>query len=161
VGLNKRQRDCYWPQLIERDGTDLCIRCGNSGRDIHHVNGDDTDNRIENMCILCHACNKLKKLQKKNLPVSRRDYTPEHKKNIVKEPKFKKWLQGKMFEKNYHYPLDFVIDEGAWHCNVSTETIKRYLSKICGHPSAPYTIESGQNGEMEVWLIGHQPSLNQ
>lgn len=159
--MNKTQRDFHWPRLIERNGHDLCIRCGKQGEVIHHVNGDDTDNREENMDILCISCNKLKSLQKKYLPVSRRDYTPEHKKNIEKEPLFCKWLEGKLQEHNSHYLYDYVIDEGAYHCNVSVETIKRYLSKLSDHPSSPYVTYAGQYGQMEVWIKGKEPRLEQ
>ena len=157
MGFNRKQRSYYWSLLVERNGIDLCIRCGNSGEIIHHVNGDETDNRIENMDILCHSCNKLKSLQKKYLPVSRRDYTPEHKKNLVKEPLFRKWLEGKLFENNFHYPLDDVIDEGAFIVDVSTETIKRYLSKLTDHPSSPYVTHAGRFGQIEVWIKDKEP----
>ncbi len=158
--------DWLYPQIVDRDSTTCCFRCGKDPapgkiNEIHHFNGDDTDNRLENVCLLCHGCNNLKLLQKKNLPVSRRDYTPEHKKNLEKEPFFRKWLQGKVESNNFHYSYDYVIDEGAYIVDVSPETIKRYLSKICNHPSAPYVTESGHAGIMEVWLVGHQPSLNQ
>ena len=158
--MNKPQRDKYWPQLVERDGSDLCMRCGKTGEIIHHVNGDDRDNRLENMVILCWSCNKLKSLQKRYLPVSRRDYTPEHKKNLIKEPLFAKWLQGKLSENNDHYPYDYVIDEGAYFCNLSVETIKRYLSKLSDHPSSPYVTKAGTFGEMEVWVKGKEPQLD-
>lgn len=157
MSLNKRQRDYFLPLLIELYGTDLCIRCGKPGEEIHHINGDDTDNRLENMCILCHGCNHLKKLQKKNLPVSRRDYTPEHKKNLIKEPLFRRWLEGKLMENNGHYPFDHVIDEGAFITDVSTETIKRYLSKLSDHPSSPYVTHAGQFGEIEIWMRSNVP----
>lgn len=155
--MNKRQRDFWLPQIIETYGTDLCIRCGNAGEEIHHINGDDTDNRIENLCLLCHGCNNLRKLQKKNLPVSRRDYTPEHKKNMVKEPLFRKWLEGKLLENNGHYSMDNVIDEGAFYTDVSTETIKRYLSKLCDHPSSPYLSAAGTFGQIDVWFRKKAP----
>jgi len=159
MGMNKRQRDYYWPQLVERDGSDSCIRCGELGRIIHHINGDDTDNRLDNLCILCSSCNKLKRLQKKNLPVSTLAYqiSASHKKNLLAEPKFRRWLLGMLMSNNGHYPVDFVIKQGAFECDTSTETIRRYLEKLTDHPTSPYILATGQGGMIEVYLREKAP----
>ena len=157
--MNKKQRDYFFPLIIERNGHELCIRCGKEGTDIHHVNGDDTDNRIDNLDLLCHSCNKLKRLQKKYLPVNSATYqiSAAHKKALEAEPSFRRWLLGKMMVNNGHYPLDYVKREGAFVHKVSTVTIERYIDKLTDHPSSPYIIGPGQLGQ-EVYLKDKAPT---
>lgn len=161
--MSKLTHDKLYDQIVERDGTDMCSRCGknkplNSQHEIHHYNGDDTDQRLENVCLLCHACNHLKKLWKSSLTNSSFQISAAHQKNLEAEPMFQSWLSNMIIEKNYHYPERFVIKEGAWRAGVSVETSKRYLQKVCDHPSSPYVIEVGREGVLEVWLRGHEPS---
>lgn len=157
--MSKLQRDNYYPQLVERDG-EFCRMCCKlldeiGILEIHHINGDNSDNRLENMLLLCHGCNH--RIPKAQQAVSQRDYTPEHKKNLEKEPLFEKWLYGKLMENNWHYELDEVIDSGAYVCNVSVETIKRYLRKLTSK-EGPYTTKANTYGQMHVWLKGKEPS---
>jgi len=158
MGMNKRQREYYFPQLVAIYETDLCIRCGNPGEMIHHINGDDTDNRLDNMCILCRGCNKLKRLQKKHLPVSTISYqiSAAHKKNLIAEPRFRRWLLGKLMGNNGHYPLSLVVKQGAFECKISTETAKRYIEKLTDHPTSPYLILPGSTDE-DIWLREKAP----
>lgn len=156
--MNKKQHDFFKPQIIERNATDLCIRCGNPGEVIHHINGDDSLNELWNLDWLCRSCNKLKRLQKKNLPVSTIAYqiSAAHKKNLEAEPKFRRWLMGKMLSNNGHYPERFVYKEGAFVCDISIETVRKYLEKLCDHPQSPYITAPGSDGT-EVYLKEKEP----
>jgi hypothetical protein len=164
--MSKSMHDSLYAQIVERDGTDICSRCGtekpkDGQHEIHHYNGDDTENNLANVCLLCHGCNHLKKLQKKVL-LPKNDYSYQlsaaHKKNIEKEPLFKKWLSGVVEANNFHYPVNFVIKEGAYYCDISPETARRYLSKLCDHPTSVYVTEAGTKGVQEIWLTGKEPS---
>lgn len=156
--MNKQQRDFLYPQLVSRDG-EFCRMCTKLKDEvgileIHHVNGDDSDNRLENLLFLCHGCNH--RIPRAQQAVTQRDYTPEHKKNIEKEPLFGKWLYGELMKSNWHYSLDEAIDSGAYVCDVSVESIRRYLRKLTSK-AGPYTTKANRYGEMHIWLKGKEP----
>ena len=59
--------------------TDCCEVCGNIGHnELHHINGNSTDNRIENLQILCPNCHsKTNNYRRKNSLIGRRHSKPE------------------------------------------------------------------------------------
>ena len=156
--MSKSNREKYYPQIVQRDG-EFCQGCTKLLNEIgileiHHKDGDTSNNDLDNMVLLCHGCNH--KIEKKDQAISQRDYTPEHKKNIEKEPMYERWLYGELMLNNWHIPLEDAIDDGAYTIKVSVETIKRYLRKLTSK-SAPYTTMASQFGIMNVWLKSKAP----
>ena len=49
---NGRARKVY----MKKFGTPSCSHCGSVPADVHHLNEDVTDNRIENLIALCRSC---------------------------------------------------------------------------------------------------------
>lgn len=160
--LNKKEREKFYELLVQRDG-EYCQLCGKTKKEAAileiHETKYDRPLQINNMKLLCHGCNHNPSLTKSE--IYQRDPTPEHKKNIEKEPFFRQWLYGKLLENNYHYPYDEVIDSGAYVCGVSTETIKRYLRPLMsdeGYLSKPM---ASQSGELHVYIKGKEPFYHQ
>lgn len=58
---------------------DICEICGREGsNELHHINGNPTDNRIENLQILCPNCHaKTENFRGKNSSIGRRHKSPE------------------------------------------------------------------------------------
>ena len=58
---------------------DICEICGQEGgNELHHINGNPTDNRIENLQILCPNCHsKTETFRGKNSSIGRRHKSPE------------------------------------------------------------------------------------
>lgn len=158
LGMSKQMRDKFYPLLVRRDG-EFCQGCTRlldeiGILEIHHRDGDDTHNKLNNMALLCHGCNHR---IPKATQLSQREYTPEHKINIEKEPLYQKWLYGELMIHNWHIPLKDAIDDGAYNVGVSVETTKRYLRKLTSK-SGPYAIATGQFGTRYVWLKGKEGS---
>jgi len=156
--MNKTMRDKLYKPVAERDG-EYCAGCTRLKDEvgileIHHLDGDDDNNELENLKLLCHGCNhRIPKASQ----VSQREHTPEHKKNIEKEPLYERWLYGELMIHNWHIPLDDAINDGAYVVGISVETVKRYLRKLTAK-SAPYTVKAGRYGTRYVWLKGKESS---
>ena len=156
--MNKRTRDKLYEFLVERDG-EYCAMCTRLKDEvgileIHHKDGDDDHDQPDNLKLLCHGCNhRIPRASQ----VSQREYTPEHKLNIEKEPLYERWLYGEVMIQNWHIPVKDAIDDGAYTIGVSVETVKRYLRKLTAK-SAPYVIMSGRYGTRYVWLKGKEAS---
>lgn len=157
--LNKRERDKFYPMLVQRDG-EYCQACGKTlaeaGVLIIHEIAYNRPLKIDNMKLACMSCNtKLSRIS----GVNRRDETPEFHKNLIKEPLFKKFVIERLMENNFHYSYDDLIDSGAYICDISTETSKRYLRKMMSE-NGPLTKPMGsQNGELHVYVKGKEPYM--
>lgn len=170
ANLSKKERDQFYPDLVKRDGE----KCGNCGKSLKEVNileiHEDVYERplkIENMRLMCHGCNHLKELRKKNM-LRTSSVTAEHKKAIAAYPLFMRWIEGEITkpENNNHLPYDQVIDQAAYDVGMavsgtplSPETTKRYLGPLCDHPTSPYVTRADNFGQMNIWLRGKEPSI--
>ena len=155
--LSKKERDKYYPLLVQRDG-EICQLCRKTITEvgilaIHEV-AYDRPLKLHNMRLFCLSCNQ--KIRRATGEVQR-DATPEYKKNMVKEPLFKKYVTEKIMENNFHYSYDDLIDGGAYICDISTETAKRYLRKMMSPEGALTKPMASQNGELHCYMKGKEP----
>lgn len=51
-GWRKKARAVF----VAKNGNPVCETCGSYAADVHHKNGDMTDNRICNLIALCRSC---------------------------------------------------------------------------------------------------------
>lgn len=156
--LSKRERDWFYPQLIARDG-EFCQLCHKTKSEVSlleiHETKYERPLKLENMRILCHGCNHLLSLRKERIESV--NATPEHKKNMEKEPLFRNWILGLLQEHNFHYELDEIIDSGAYTIGVSVETIKRYLRPLCSS-DGPFTKPiAWADGTLHIFMKGKEP----
>ena len=159
--LNKRERDHFYPMLCKRDGA-FCQLCQKTEAEVSilqiHEIKYERPLRVENMKLLCPSCNRIDELSKEKIDST--NASAEHKKNLIKEPYFRQWLIGKMYENNYHYQLDEIIDSGAYVVGVSTETIKRYLHPLCSE-EGPFTKPiAWADGNLHIFVKGREPSYD-
>lgn len=160
--LNKTERDRFYPELVRRDG-EFCQYCQRTRTEVGileiHETKYERPLKLENMKLFCHGCNHLNLFSKQTIQAAE-NATPEHKKNMIKEPYFRQWILGKMYENNYHYPLDEIIDSGAYIVGVSTETIKRYLRPLCSD-DGPFTKPIGwADGNLHIFVKGKEPNYD-
>jgi hypothetical protein len=171
--LSKSERNRFYPILVNRD-TERCSKCGRTREQLQkkleiHEDVYQRPLSIKNMRLLCHGCNHLKELRKKNL-IRTSSITAEHKKSTQAYPLFIKWLKGEMERKenNYHLPYDQVIDQAAYDVGMqiagvplSPETVKRYLGPLCDHPTSPYVTSADNYGQMQLWVRGKEPTIEE
>ena len=155
--LSKQERDKFYPLLVQRDG-ELCQYCRKTidevGLLVIHEVTYERPLKVHNMRLFCLSCNA--KLRRATGEVQR-DATPEYKKNLIKEPLFKKYVLEKIMENNFHYSYDDLIDGGAYHCDISIETAKRYLRKMMSPEAALTKPMASQNGELHCYMKGKEP----
>ena len=67
LGLNKRQRDFLYPQIVKKQGGEYCKGCGKSIDKIQenllmidHIDNNNSNNILDNLQLLCRACNIIK-----------------------------------------------------------------------------------------------------
>ena len=137
--MNSRTRKKFYPILAKRDG-EVCKVCHTPSTEkqlvIDHRNNNNSDNRIENLQLLCRACNYCKNPRKEpvdNLCVSvceeERPLPPEMIENRRKEPRFRRWVFDKVLA-NRRIRYEEAINAGAEYIQASSETVKRYLRKM-------------------------------
>ena len=159
--LNKKERDYFYPLICQRDG-EYCQLCQKTKDQVSilqiHELKYERPLRLDNMKLLCPSCNRISDLSKEKIDSV--NATPEHKKNMVKEPYFRQWVLGKMYENNYHYELDEIIDSGSYIIGVSTETIKRYLKPLCSEEGCFSKPIAWADGNLHIFVKGHEPIYN-
>lgn len=146
--MNSRDRNFVYPIIVQRDG-EYCKGCGLSANEtkekfllIDHIDNDNSNNNINNLQLLCRACNYYKN-PRSDKPLTERPLTPEMKKGERMEKHFRNWLFG-IVSNNHKWLLEDVIDSGAEITGGSTETIKRYVRK-CVSDAGMYEIVEGQH----------------
>jgi len=168
ANLSSGERKKIYPFLAKRDG-EKCANCGKSKREVKileiHEDIYERPLRAENMRLMCHGCNHIKELRKKNM-LRTSSISAEHKKSMACYPLFIKWLESEMEkpENNFHIPYDQVVDQAAFLVGkevtgtpLSPKTIERYLGPLCDHPDSPYLTMAGSHGQFEIWKRGHEP----
>jgi hypothetical protein len=154
--MSSSNRNKYYMILVHI-GAEECWRCGKVGNKkslvIDHINNDNSDDNINNLQLLCRACNYLKnprKIRMKNSVIPQSllvdDDLPNAKSLELyrKEqyyPKFKKFLIC-LFDQYENVPVKEVINSGAMITSASTETVKRYLE-----------VEASLAGEYKIVLL--------
>lgn len=161
--MNSRTRKKLYPIIAKRDG-EICRVCHILATEkqlvLDHMNNDNSDNSLNNLQLLCKSCNYLKNPRKQpvdNLCVrvceEERPLTPEMVENRRKEPRFRRWLFGKIL-KDGKIRYEEAVDAGAEYIQASTETVKRYLRKMTSSEGMyaiqndaqgyPYVVERGK-----------------
>jgi len=145
--MNSRDRNFVYPLIAQRDG-EFCKGCGKLAKEtkegflcIDHKDNDNSNNKIDNLQLLCRSCNYLKNPRNQR-SFEERPQTPEMKKGERMEKHFRNWLFGIVSE-NHKWLLEDVIDSGAEITGGSTETIKRYVRK-CISEAGMYELVEGQ-----------------
>ncbi len=137
--MNSRMRNRLFPEISTRYG-EVCKICGVRGNkqtlEIDHKNNDNSDNRMENLQLLCRRCNYLKDQRKKpvdnmcvNVCEDERPLPPEMVENRRMEPMFRRWFFYKVLAEG-KITYEEALNAGAEYTGSSTETIKRYLRKM-------------------------------
>lgn len=160
AGLNQRQHDTYFEILLKMYPEQKCFNCGKTPADygllkheIHHVDGDDTNNDPLNLLWACHGCNHRKEFRKINL-LGRRDMTPEQRKSEERKPVYYQWIWQTLQEKQGHYNLEQLIDGGAYLFKVDVVTTKRWLKPLYSDFGPYKLIAFGRLGETHLCVKG-------
>lgn len=161
MGTNSRQRMTNKSLLHKMYPDERCFDCGKIPEEvgqleheIHHKNGDDTDQNPMNLLWACHGCNHKKEYRKDAL-LGNTDLRPEHKIAVEVKPVFYNWLWHKIQENNFHYPLIDAINSGAYNFSVDITTIKRWLQPVAYSMDGPYKImPHGRMGAPHICMKG-------
>jgi hypothetical protein len=138
--MNGNQRKKLHYRLIGRDGPN-CKRCDVSNTVlqlvIDHIDNNNRNNLLDNLQLLCRACN-----YRKNPRISERDSSDvsnENKQtgsssiiiNKEKEQNFRDFVyEIIIFGERRNHSKKKIVDSGAEVVDISTETAKRYFKKL-------------------------------
>lgn len=150
---------------LEKRYPEYCSMCGKTAKQLRvtklelHETKYERPLNVDNFIWLCKGCNHLKPLRK-SLIVGTSSITAEHKKNLEKEPFFRKLLHGEIMkpENNFHLPYYETLAWAAYEVGVSIDTIsRRYMVVLTDHPTSPYVTKANNFGQMEIWVRGYEP----
>ena len=103
---------------------------------IDHIDGDDNNNDLENLQLLCPSCNNLKKQIKRTI-LSTREKSPEMVRGDLQEDQYRSWLNTQCTVEGDFITDDEAINGGAEHLTdfsdgktISPVTTRRYLKKL-------------------------------
>jgi hypothetical protein len=158
--MNSRTRKLWYPIVVRRDG-EMCKNCKVPATEkqlvIDHKNNNNSDNRLENLQLLCRKCNYLKNprnVSVDNLCVSvceeERPLPPEMIENRRMEPRFRQWMIQKV-TRGGNIRYEEALNAGAEHTGASTETIKRYLRKMTSSEGM-YEIRNDSQGYPYIYF---------
>lgn len=146
---NRNLSKLKYETIAKRDG-EKCYICSTPRSEvkrleIHHSNEDVTDNRDENLMLLCPSCHrqfhprgKSKKKRKQVNVISNvhsnvnefNRMSPQMVVSRKKYPEFKRWLLAKIIEKG-RITVEYAIYAGAEENGVMSETIRNSWLKQC------------------------------
>lgn len=161
MGTNARQRMQNKSILKKMYPDERCFDCGKipaevgmDEHEIHHKNGDDTDQNPLNLLWACHGCNH-KKEYRKDVLLGNPDLRPEHKVAVEVKPAFYNWLWNTLQENNFHYPVVDVINSGAYNFSVDVSTVTRWLKPVAYSTAGPYRVMPfGRMGQPHICVKG-------
>jgi len=133
--MNGITRKKIYSKLSSRDG-EYCKGCGKLSSEgqlvIDHRDNNNRNNNSSNIQLLCRSCNYLKNPRR---PVdlcvrNSESLETEIQINRTKEPQFKRYVGQRVNEEGKVPEFD-LINSGAEILDISPETTKRYLNKMC------------------------------
>jgi hypothetical protein len=158
--MNKRNHDKYYRILCERD-TERCFICHKTTDEVNlvidHWDGDNSNNVLSNLHLMCQSDNIKKNSRGKGKMMSpvcvsvcdeERIFSAEFKRNREAEPKFRHWIYDELRENN-QMSFDDVLNNGAEYAGCSQEAIKRYLKKMCSREGIMQIMED----ERKKWYV--------
>jgi len=149
--MNGRERGKWYPEVVKKQNGEYCVGCRiglicrrlKEGEKpfvtnilfIDHIDNNPKNNILENMQLLCSACNKIKNPSQKES-----DSIPSGIKNAemirgdIQEKKYRKRID-RTIDKHNWIKVDDAINAGAEHLTtdeitISPVTTKRYLQKL-------------------------------
>lgn len=119
-----------------------CECCGNTEwmgielpLEIHHINGDHKNNKLENLQILCPNCHSLtSNYRGKNIEVKRSNINPESIKETIEKLKIKEQERQKEIELNRHVPKTQIVrtKKSPKYCEIcGKEITNKNNTKYC------------------------------
>jgi len=149
--MNGRTRKKQYDFLCKRDG-EYCKMCGKLPWEgqlvIDHIDNDNSNNSLNNLQILCRGCNYVKNPRKGPLDMCVSSNTKDSLViNRSKEPKFREYVYMELDAKGV-LVYDDIINSGAEIIEVSPETTKRYIRKMCS-----------KQGKLEIFMDWDGASL--
>ena len=130
--MNSRTRKKWYEFLVRRDG-EYCKGCHKLATEcqlvVDHKDNNSKNNTESNLQLLCRSCNYLKNPRNRPLDLCVSD------KNSIsinqeKESQFRKFVYESLDESQV-IDYDELVNSGAEYFDISPETSKRYLKKMC------------------------------
>lgn len=158
MGLNKKQHDSIYPDLVEIQNGEYCNWCGLDGVQlltlgrkepvllIDHVDNNSLNNSWSNLQLLCRSCNAIK--NPKNDP-PRRTPTPEMERGISNMKRTRRYVVGRLLTKDDQQGLEYysLIDDIAEKLDCSQQSIKNYLAKMTSSKHGSFEWEERNDGK--------------
>ena len=133
--MSKELHDKLYPILIKNNGAycALCHKLESETKEkllvIDHRNNDNSDNRLENLQLLCRSCNFIKNPEDEITELSESETDLALKKNEVMEKEFRRWIYGHVLEMGKVLLKDAIYG-GAEIVGGSPATTTRYIKKM-------------------------------
>lgn len=159
-GTNKRTHDNNFNILRTMFPDEKCFNCfktpseiGIFKHEIHHIDGDDTNQDPLNLLWACHGCNHKADFRKTIL-IGTRERTPEQKKAEDRKPIALQWVWNLLQDNNRHYNYDQLIAGMSYNFDISIITARRWLVPFISDFGPYKKIAWGKMGEIHVCVKG-------
>lgn len=172
--LTQQQRAKLYPKMLDSQ-IEICANClrtldecnlrnfdpetRTGGFEIHHIRYDVdlTDHHYTK--FMCHSCNHRKEFSKITIMAYENEISASHKANISKHPLFLEWFSHEMTQRNFHMPLNEVINGGAFISGANVKTVRNWLKPLAEHKDSPFGI-TNVYGIDTVYLKGKEMKLD-
>lgn len=162
--MNSFTRTRLFPMIVIKQKGEYCAYCN---RDpfileslnldpklrIDHINNDNSDNRLENLQLLCVPCNTKKNHHRNIIEPTKRDMPGEYDIGKANEAKFTNYAFGRIIIEN-SLERKALIADGAYFCGCSVQAIKNYLFKMTSPTHGIYLWEKRNDGK---WYLLVKP----